>query len=132
MAGKDERWWRRRGSLLTAADWEETRRHYLAEMLALGEEPAQAEADAAKKVALARKRLEWGRERLQAFVEMQERAGEAYDRQMDEHPDVDWSSEDLPDLPEPPEEAIAQSIYAELMAAIREDRWPRHLHSSDV
>lgn len=123
---------RRRTNVLTAEDWEETRRHYVAEMVALGTAPAEAEAAAERKVALARKRLEWGRERLAAFVEMQDRAGEVYDRQIDEYPDVDWDSEDAPDLPEPPEEAVAQAIYAELMAALYEDRWPRHLHSRDV
>jgi hypothetical protein len=117
---------------LLAEDWEEVRRRLAAEMVDLGIAPAEAEAEAAKKVELARKRLEWGRERLAAFFEMQERAGEAYDKQIDEHPDVDWDSEDAPDLPEPPEEAVAQAIYAEVMAAINEDRWPRHLHSRDV
>ena len=122
---------RRRWGLL-ADDGEETRRRLTAEMVALGMAPAVAVAVAARKVELARKRLEWGRERLAAFVEMQERAGEAYDRQVEAYPDVDWDSEDAPDLPEPPEEAVAQAIYAEVMAAINEDRWPRHLHSRDV
>lgn len=115
-----------------AVDWEEDRRRLVAEMMALGAGPEEAEAEAARKVELARMRLEWGRERLAAFFEMQERAGEAYERQMDEHPDVDWSSDDAPDLPEPPEEAVAQAIYAEVIAAIREDRWPRHLHIRNV
>jgi hypothetical protein len=101
-------------------------------MLALGTAPEAAEAEAARKVELARRRLEWGRERLAAFFEMQERAGEVYDRQIDEYPDVDWDSDDAPDLPDPPEEAVAQSIYAEVMAALNEDRWPRHLHSRNI
>jgi hypothetical protein len=121
-----------RGPLLSAEDWEEARRRHAAEMVELGAEPGEAEAEAAKKVELARKRLEWGRERLAAFFEMQERAGQAYDRQMDEYPDVDWESADAPDLPEPPEQAVAQAIYAEVMAAVKEDRWPRHLHFRDV
>ena len=122
----------RRRRSLSAEDWEESRLWLVAEMVGLGMAPAEAEAAAARKLELARLRLEWGRERLDAFVEMQERAGEVYDRQIDEHPDVDWESEDAPDLPEPPEQAVAQAIYAELMAAILEDRWPRHLHSRDV
>lgn len=121
-----------RRRLLLAEEWQEVRGRLAAEMVELGMAPAEAEAAAERKVALARKRIEWGRERLDAFVEMQDRAGEAYERQMDEHPDVDWESDDVPDLPEPPEEAVAQAIYAELMAAIYEDRWPRHLHSRDV
>jgi cytosine/adenosine deaminase-related metal-dependent hydrolase len=132
MGGKSGSGRRRRRNLLTAEDWEETKRHYVAEMIALGAEAAEAEADAARKVELARRRLEWGRERLAAFFAMQDRAGEAYDKQIDEHPDVDWESEDAPQLPDPPEEAIAQAIYAEVMAAIREDRWPRHLHDRNV
>ena len=123
---------RRRRQLVSADDWEETRRELAAEMVGLGMAPGEAEAEADRKVELARKRLEWGRERLDAFVEMQERAGEVYDRQIDEYPDVDWDSEDAPEVPEPPEQAIAQAIYAEVMAAVKEDRWPRHLHSRDV
>jgi hypothetical protein len=123
---------RRRGAALSGAEWDETRRQLVAEMIALGAEPAQAEADARKKVERARLRFEWARERLDAFFEMQERAGEVYDRQIDEHPDVDWEADDAPQLPEPPEEAVAQAIYAELMAALNEDRWPRHLHFGDL
>lgn len=122
---------RRRG-LWLAGEWEEARRRLAAEMVGLGMAPAEAEAAADRKVALARKRVEWGRERLDAFFEMQERAGEAYMKQIEAHPDVDWEADDAPDLPEPPEEAVAQAIYAEVMAAINEDRWPRHLHSRDV
>ncbi len=133
MSGKEERPWRqRRRALLTAADWEEIRRQHVAEMIALGTGPGEAEAQAARKVELARRRIEWARERFDLFLEMQDRAGEVYDRQIDEHPDVDWGSDDVPDLPEPPEEAIAQAIYAEVMAAVKEDRWPRHLHSRDI
>ena len=51
---------------------------------------------------------------------------------MDAHPEIDWESEDAPDVPEPPEEALAEAIYAEVMAAVKEDRWPRHLHFGDV
>jgi hypothetical protein len=101
-------------------------------MVELGMEPAAAEAEAKRKVERARLRYEWASERLDAFLELQEKAGEAYLRQMDEYPDVDWEDEDAPELPDPPEEALAQAVYSEVMAAINEDRWPRHLHFRDV
>jgi len=123
---------RRGGSGPGAEDWAETQRLHAAEMVELGMEPAVAGAEAARKVRLARLRVEWGREQLDKFFEMQERAGEAWDRRIDEHPGVDWESDDAPDLPDPPEEAVAQAIYAELMAALEEDRWPRHLHERGV
>jgi hypothetical protein len=132
MAGRGGPGRGRRRRSMTAADWEETRRQVAAEMVELGIEPAEAEAESRKKVERARLRYEWARERLDAFFELQEQAGEAYMRQMDEHPDVDWEDEDAPDLPDPPEQAAAQAVYAEVMAAIEEDRWPRHLHFRDV
>jgi hypothetical protein len=113
-------------------DWGEVRERMAAEMVELGIEPAEAEAEAAKKVERARLRYEWARERLDAFFALQEQAGEAYERQMDEYPDVDWEDEDAPELPDPPEQAAAQAVYAEVMAAIDEDRWPRHLHFRNV
>jgi hypothetical protein len=113
-------------------DWEECRRGLVEEMIELGVAPEEAEAEAAKRVGRIRLRIEWARERLDAFFDMQDRAGEAYMRQIEAHPDVDWEDEDAPVLPEPPEEAVAQAIYAEVMAAVNEDRWPRHLHFGDV
>ena len=130
MGGNSNRW--RRLAPVSPGEWDETRRRLVEEMLGLGMTPAEVEADAERKVRLARLRLEWGRERLAAFFEMQERAGEAYERQIDDYPDVDWESDEAPDLPDPPEEAIAQAIYAEVMAAIEFDRWPRHLHERCV
>jgi hypothetical protein len=101
-------------------------------MVGLGIEPGEAEAEAAKKVERARLRYEWASERLDAFFDLQDKAGEAYMRQIEAHPDVDWEDEDAPDLPDPPEQAAAQAVYAEVMAALNEDRWPRHLHFRDV
>lgn len=130
MAGTDGR--RGRRELWLREEWEEARGRFVAEMTALGMAPAEAEAAAARKLEVARKRVEWGRERLAAFAEMQERADQAFMKQMEAHPDVDWDDDDAPQLPDPPEEAVAQAIYAELMAAINEDRWPRHLHDSGI
>lgn len=117
---------------MKARDWREVREGMAAELVELGVEPAEAEAEAARKVERARLRYEWASERLDAFFELQEKAGEAYERQMDEHPDVDWEDEDAPELPDPPEQAAAQAVYAEVMAALNEDRWPRHLHFRNV
>jgi hypothetical protein len=113
-------------------DWGELRERVAAEMVGLGIAPAEAGAEAAKKVERARLRFEWASERLDAFFELQDKAGEAYMRQIEAHPDVDWEDEDAPELPEPPEAAAAQAVYAEVMAALDEDRWPRHLHFRDV
>jgi hypothetical protein len=111
------------------ADWTAIERDAYEENIALGISEAEARAEAGRKVERVRLRIAWADERFNAFLDMQERAGEAYLRQIDEHPEVeDWEAEDAPDLPEPPEEAIAQAIYAEAMAAIERGVWPRHLH----
>ena len=123
---------RRRPSAMTTERWQAAEREIAADLLALGMPRAEAEAAAAKKAEMARLRFVWARERLDAFFEMQERAGEATIRQIEAHPDVDWEAHDAPKLPEPPEEAAAQAIYSEVMAALNEDRWPRHLHFRDV
>lgn len=132
MAGRagPRRGRRRRG--MTAGDWKAVGRRLAAEMAELGMEPGEAEAEAAKRVERARLRYEWASERLDTFFDLQEQAGLAYQRQMDEHPDVDWEDEDSPELPDPPEQAAAQAVYAEVMAAIEGDRWPRHLHFRNV
>ncbi|HYW16284.1 MAG TPA: hypothetical protein VE891_09030 [Allosphingosinicella sp.] len=116
----------------TAVDWKEIEERSAAEMGELGMPPDEAKAEAAKKVGRARQRFEWARERLDSFFAMQDKAGEAYMRQIEEHPEIDWDDEDAPELPEPPEAALAQSIYEEVMDALNKDRWPRHLHFRDV
>ena len=113
-------------------DWEAWTREALATLLAEGTPVAEAEVEARRMCERMKIRLAWFRERFDEFVEMQERAGEAMLRYMDERPEIDWDDEDAPEVPEPPEEALAQAIYAEVMAAIREDRWPRHLHDRNV
>jgi hypothetical protein len=115
-----------------AAEWRALGRRLAAEMVELGMAPAEAEAEAARKVERARLRAEWASERLDTFFELQEKAGEAYERQIEAHPDIDWEDEDAPDLPEPPEAAAAQAVYAEVMAALDDDCWPRHLHFRNV
>ncbi|HEX8622382.1 MAG TPA: hypothetical protein VF718_10450 [Allosphingosinicella sp.] len=113
-------------------DWAAWTREALAGLLAEGIPVAEAEVEARRMCERMKIRLAWFRQRFDEFVEMQERAGEAVDRYMDERPEIDWDAEDAPEVPEPPEQAIAQAIHAEVMAAAKEDRWPRHLHFHDV
>jgi hypothetical protein len=110
-------------------DWKGFERDAEAELIALGTSEEEARVLAARKREQTRLRIEWADQRLRDFFEMQEKAGEGYMRQIEEHPEVeDWDSPDAPQLPEPPEEAVAQAIYQEVMDAIERDRWPRHLH----
>jgi hypothetical protein len=101
-------------------------------LVGMGVPEAEARAQAARKCERTRLRHDWFSERMEAFLALQDRAGEACLRYMDAHPEVDWESEDAPEMPEPPEEAEAQAIYAEVIAAVQEARWPRHLHSGKV
>jgi hypothetical protein len=113
-------------------DWEAWTREALAGLLAEGTPPGEARVEARRMCERMKIRHAWFRERFNAFLEMQERAGEAVLDYMDARPEIDWDDEDAPEVPEPPEQAIAQAIYAEVMAAVKEDRWPRHLHFRDV
>ncbi|HEY0112171.1 MAG TPA: hypothetical protein VGB59_03355 [Allosphingosinicella sp.] len=115
-----------------AVDWAAFADDVAERMRGLGMPEAEARAEGVKQAERTKLRLEWMRERFDAFLAMQDKAGDAYLRQMDEHPEVDWEGPDAPELPEPPEEAIAQAIYAEVMAAVHDDQWPRHLHFHEV
>ena len=118
--------------MLGPDDWAALRRQVEENLTALGMPADEARAEAAKQAERVQLRVEWARERFDEFLEMQDRAGEAYVRQIEANPDVDWEDPDAPVLPEPPEEAVAQAIYAEVRAALDEDRWPRHLHFHGV
>jgi hypothetical protein len=109
-------------------DWAAYEAKVVAEMLGLGMPDEVARAEAKRTVERGRLRHEWGRERLDAFFAMQDLAGEVYQRQIEENPDVDWEDVEPGEFPDPPEEAVAQAIYAEVMDALERDRWPRHLH----
>lgn len=137
MAGEEgETWglgrWPKKRKRPPPPDWEEFTAREKEHLLGLGFPEAEAEAQAALKCDRTRLRHAWFRERFEAFLDMQDRAGEAYLQYMDAHPDIDWESDDAPELPEPPEEALAQAIYEEVMAAVQDGRWPRHLHFRDV
>lgn len=136
MAEEEQAWglgrWPKKRRRPPPPDWEEVAARAKGELVAMGVPEEKAQAEAALKCERSRLRHDWFSERMEAFLAMQDRAGEAYLRYMEAHPEVDWESEDAPEMPEPPEEALAQAIYAEVIAAVNEDRWPRHLHFRDV
>jgi hypothetical protein len=113
-------------------DWEDFTAKVRAGLLGLGLTEAEAEAEAELKCRRTQLRHEWFSERMEAFCAMQDRACEAGLQYMAAHPEIDWQDPDVPNPPEPPEWAEAQAIYAEVLAAVHEDRWPRHLHFRDV
>lgn len=113
-------------------DWEAWSRDALAWLIAEGTPVEEAQVEARRMCERTKLRHAWFRERFNAFLDMQDRALEAWGRYKDEHPEIDWEDEDAPEVPDPPEQAVAQAIYAEVMAAVKEDRWPRHLHFRDV
>lgn len=134
--GSGETWglgrWPRKRKRPPLPDWEAYTAEAKAGLLGLGVAEAEAEVQAALKCERMRLRHSWFRERFEAFLDMQDQAGEACLQYMDAHPEIDWDDEDSPEVPEPPEEALAQAIYDEVMAAVKEGRWPRHLHFRDV
>ena len=137
MAGEEgETWglgrWPRKIERPPPPDWEDFTAKVKDGLLGLGVPEAEAEAQAALKCERTRLRHAWFSDRMEAFCAMQDRAGEAYLQYMAAHPEIDWESGDSPKVPEPPEWALAQAIYAEVLAAVHEDRWPRHLHFRDV
>jgi hypothetical protein len=122
----------RMGAVMDAETWEVWSRVEVEGLVALGLSEAEARVEAEKRRERVRLRFAWVRDRFNAFLDMQDRADEAYRRQIEAFPEVDWEEDDAPVLPEPPEEAVAQAIYAEVMTAVDDDRWPRHLHFRDV
>lgn len=76
-------------------------------------------------------RLAWIKQAIDAFVAAQERVGEAWSRILDELPD-DVDDEALEQLPDPPEQAEADALWAEIEAVRDHDRWPRHLYWSGL
>lgn len=136
MVEEEETWglgrWPKKIQRPPPPDWEEFTLKVKGDLLALGMGETQARAEAELKCRRTRLRHDWFSERMEAFCAMQDRATEAGLQHMAAHPEIDWRSADAPDLPEPPEWALAQAIYAEVLAAVHEDRWPRHLHFGDI
>ncbi|HEX9945918.1 MAG TPA: hypothetical protein VGA98_00095 [Allosphingosinicella sp.] len=134
--GDSETWglgrWPKKRRRPPPPDWGEFKGKLKGDLVAAGVPEEEAEVEAGRKCERTRLRHAWFRERFEAFLDMQDRAGEAYLQYREARPEVDWESEDAPQVPEPPEEALAQAIYAEVMAAVQDDCWPRHLHFRDV
>jgi hypothetical protein len=109
-------------------DWAAFRVRVVGEMRGIGVPAEKAAAEARVMEGRMRARIGWMRERFAEMVRLQNQAGDAYCRAMDARPDVDWDSDDAPDLPPPAEEAAAEAILLEIRAAVDGGRWPRHLY----
>ena len=71
-------------------------------------------------------RMAWSLNRIDDMKRAQQALTDAWMKLLE--PYDGWDEEDLPDIPDPPEEAAFQLIWAEVMEAVHEDRWPAHLH----
>lgn len=98
----------------------------LQSLLAAARNVAADEEQAAARLAA---RRAWARQAIAAYKAAQERVEEAWTRIFDALPD-DIDDEAVDHLPDPPEQAEADALWAEIAAVIDHDRWPRHLHWS--
>ena len=94
-------------------------------LLAAAQSAAAEQEQAAARIAARRALAE---QAVAAFFAAQERVHEAWTRIFRELPDLD--DEALEQLPDPPEQAEADALWAEIEAVCEHDRWPRHLHWS--
>ena len=104
------------------------RRKVVAALLAGQAAPADEEADDARLRERKLARLAWSLERIDALKHAQKAMDAAWMAMLAPYDDVD--EEDLPDFDPPPEEAVVDAIWSEINAALKEDRWPAHLHWS--
>lgn len=74
-------------------------------------------------------RIAWVKETMARLRAAQKKVDAAWERLFEGLPD-DISDEELEalDLPEPPEQAEVDAIFAELDAVRERDLWPRHLY----
>ena len=87
----------------------------------------EAEEAAARVVA----RMLWARKTVAALLDAQERVKEAWSRTFADLPDdLDEEELDELDLPDPPEQAEVDALYAQLQAVREKDMWPRELYWS--
>ena len=100
----------------------ETIRALLAAASGAADEQARAADRAAARVA-------WVHEVRAAWKAAQRRVDDAWDRIFDALPE-DLDDEALEAIPEPPEQAELDAIYAEIRAVCDHDRWPRELYWS--
>lgn len=88
-------------------------------------DPAAEQRDIELRVAA---RLVWTRRTLDAWYDAQKALEAAWNRQLE--PYDDWNEEDIPELPDPPEQALVDRLWQEIDDVRRVGRWPRHLHWS--
>jgi hypothetical protein len=74
-------------------------------------------------------RVAWVKETMAALGAAQEKVDEAWTRIFDSLPE-DLDDDELENIPEPPEQAELDAIWAEIEAVRDHDRWPRHLYWS--
>jgi len=86
----------------------------------VADDRANAEARVAARVA-------WVKQRIADLKAAQKRVDEAWTRIFDAQPE-DLDDDALEAIPEPPEQAELDAIFAEIEAVRDHDRWPRHLH----
>ena len=94
-------------------------------LLTAAQHAATEQEQAAARIAA---RCAWAEQAVAAFMAAQERVQEAWTRILRELPDLD--DEALDQLPDPPEQAEADALWAEIEAVRDRDRWPRHLYWS--
>lgn len=71
-------------------------------------------------------RLDWCKAQSDKLHAAQEAADAAWDRLLAPYDGMDM--DDIPNIPDPPEQAEVDQIWAEMQQVIDHDRWPRHLH----
>lgn len=106
------------------------RREVVARLLAGTAAPMDGEAEDRKARARQLARTAWGLNRHDDMKRAQKALDAAWMKLVE--PYDGWDEEDIPELPEPPEEAAFQLIWEEVTQAANHDRWPRHLYWKDV
>ena len=93
------------------------------EMMRLGLGPEESAEETLRAEARIERREAWVRAQIGALREAYRRCAAAWERLADADPDAEGP---------PAEQAEAERILAEIVAARDHDRWPRHLHWGDV
>jgi hypothetical protein len=75
-------------------------------------------------------RMAWSLNRIDALKRANEALFAAWDKLIE--PYADWDEENIPDIPDPPEQAEVERILGEINDVIDHDRWPAHLHFKAV
>ena len=104
----------------------------MAEYVELGLEDEAAVREARAAEARVEARCAWVKQRIAEMRAAQAALDAAWSRILKDYPDVDWEDPGAPEIPDPPEQAAFDAIYAEIAAVRDHDRWPRHLHFGGV